>query len=440
MGNKSLTGAHRACWAPSNPTERRVLAELTLKHGAMLRSYASTLAGSAGRLVISLLYFVSLANSLSISDFGLFASASAAGIVLSRIISFGFVSPLYRTATVKPQLLGTYYAGFLAAALLSLPVAALAGWAIYRSFFAGLVSASVFFVIVTAEMLLWRSLETIVIVNNGLNRFGRAAMMVVIGTALRAASAFGFALLADHSLGIWAACYFIANAVSLAVALLFYLPRRRLRLRPRLYLSRSLDALWTSGAEILFYIQMELDKLAVLAIGGAELAGIYAIVMRLADLTALPVRAFNMLLVQKMMRTAQTLRSLKTRMGIELLVFGVSAAGFAALAALLWLYPNALGRNVSLVAGFLGLALCVPGFRNLVEYHAELLYARRQTGLRMLNLGLLAAAKMVMLAFVLAHAPLTRVWLAQLNAVFALLWACSALLTYSAMRTAPRGA
>ena len=414
-----------------------MLAGLTQKHGAMLRSYVSTLGGSAGRLVISLLYFVSLANSLSLSDFGLFASASAAGIVLSRIISLGFVSPLYRAATVKPRLLGTYYAGYLAAALLSLPLAALAGWAVFHLFFAGLVTASVFAAVIFTEALLWRSLETIVIVNNGLNRFGRAAMLVVIGTALRAGFAFAFALSADHSLGVWVLFYLAANALSLAAALIFYLPRRRLRYRPRLYARRAMDALWTSGAEILFYIQMELDKVAVLAIGGAELAGMYAIVMRLADLTALPVRAFNMLLVQKMMRTAHMLQSLKTRAGIELLIFAVSAAGLAALAALLWLYPNALGRNVSLVAGVLGLAICVPGFRNLVEYHAELLYARSQTGLRMLNLGLLAAMKMVLLAFVLSGAPETRAWLLQLNLVFALLWACSALLTYSAIRIAP---
>jgi O-antigen/teichoic acid export membrane protein len=418
-------------------TERRVLAELTRKHGALLRSYVSTLGGSAGRLVISLIYFVSLANSLSISDFGLFASASAAGIVLSRVISFGFVSPLYRTATVKPQLLGAYYAGFLAAALLSLPVAALAGWAIFKIFFAGLINPAVFAMIAVAEMLLWRSLETVVIVNNGLNRFGRAAMLVVIGTALRAGMAFLFALSPDHGLRAWAQFYLAANALSLAVALIFYLPRRSLRFEPKLYAGRALDALWTSGAEILFYIQMELDKLAVLAIGGAELAGIYAIVMRLADLTAMPVRAFNMLLVQKMMRTAQTLASPKSRAGIELLIFSVSAAGLAALSALLWLYPNALGRNVSLVAGLLGLALAVPGFRNLVEYHAELLYARRQTGLRMLNLGLLAAMKMVLLAFLLRGAPETSAWLLKLNLVFALLWACSALLTYCAMRIAP---
>ena len=226
-----------------------MLAELTGKHGALLRSYVSTLGGSAGRLVISLLYFVSLANSLSISDFGLFASASAAGIVLSRIISFGFVSPLYRTATVKPQLLGTYYAGYLVAALLSLPVAALAGWIIFHVFFADLVAAPAFAAIIISEVLLWRSLETIVIVNNGLNRFGRAAMLVVIGTALRALAPWHSHFPQITVLASWVFYYLGANALSLAAALIFYLPRRRLRFRPKLYLRRAMDALWTCGAE-----------------------------------------------------------------------------------------------------------------------------------------------------------------------------------------------
>ena len=70
-----------------------------------IRAYLSMIGGSAGRLVISLVYFIAIANTLSISDFGLFATASACGIMLSRLLAFGFVSPLYRIATVKTRLL-----------------------------------------------------------------------------------------------------------------------------------------------------------------------------------------------------------------------------------------------------------------------------------------------------------------------------------------------
>ena len=408
------------------------------KHGKLIGSYLSTLSGSLGRLVIALFYFVSLANSLSISDFGLFATASAVGVVLARVASFGFVSPLYRVATVKPRLLGAYYTGYLAALALSLPVLAGLAFLVFQLFFISQISFAAFALVIISEALLWRGLEVVVIVNNGLNLFGRAAVLVVAGTVFRAAAALAFALSAQRSLDQWAIWYLAANAAALLMAVALYLPRRRLRLRFELYGRRAKDSLWTAGAEILFYAQSELDKLAVLAIGGAELAGVYAIIMRLADLTAVPVRSFNMLLVQRLMRAPESLRSMAARSGIELLIFAVSAAGLAFLALALWLYPNALGRNVSIVSGALILALAVPGFRNIIEYHAELLYARGQTGARMINLALIGAAKIVLLGFVLAGAPPMRGWLVQLNALFLALWAVSALLTYSAMRMAAK--
>jgi O-antigen/teichoic acid export membrane protein len=399
-----------------------------------MRAYAATLGGSIGRLVISLLYFVSLANSLSLSEFGLFATASAVGVVLSRVISFGFVSPLYRVAAVKPHLLGVYYAGFLSIAVISLPLFVALVLGVFYIFFEGQMTFSTFTLIVGAEALLWRSLEVVVIVNNGLNKFGRASVLVVIGTLFRALAALAFALSTNPHISAWAWYYVVANALALAIALAFFLPRRKLLLRPKLYPRRLSDSIWTAGAEILFYIQMELDKLVVLAVAGAEVAGIYAIVMRLADLTAVPVRSFNMLLVQRLMRAPETLKSIAVRVGLESLIFVISIGGFILIVAVLWVYPNALGRNVSVISGVLALSLTVPGFRNIIEYHAEILYARGQTGIRMINLALLAALKVVVLGFVLTRTSTIEAWLAALNPAFATLWLTSAFLTYSALR------
>lgn len=98
---------------------------LYLRHQALIHAYLSMTGGSAGRLVLSLVYFIAVANTLVIADFGLFATASAAGIMISRVLAFGFMSPLYRVATVKPLLVGTYSAGFLVGAVLSLPLIAI---------------------------------------------------------------------------------------------------------------------------------------------------------------------------------------------------------------------------------------------------------------------------------------------------------------------------
>jgi O-antigen/teichoic acid export membrane protein len=411
----------------------RLGAFLSERHG-LLRDYFAAISGAGGRLVFSLLYFVALANTLSLADFGLFATASAAGVMLSRILAFGFISALYRTATIRPNLIGTFTAGFVLMGALSLPVLAAASWLTYLLFFAGQMALSIFAVVIVAEALLWRPFEVVIIVNNGQNRFGRAASLTIFGTVMRAVGAVAFALWPTDSLAAWSGFYIAVNAIALIVAVTLFYPRQRLRFRPLLYWRRLADSLYVAGAEILFYLQMEFDKLLVLAIGGPQLAGLYAIVMRLVDLTAIPIRTFSMMLVQRMMRAPDMLRSWRARGGIEAGIFAISTGALLSLAVVLHYFPAALGRTVAEAAPLVALAVCVPGLRNLIEYQAELLFARGQTLARALNLALLAGAKAVLLIFVMMNSLDTAAFIWSLNAMFAALYMVSALLTYSALR------
>ena len=401
---------------------------------ALMRGYASAVSGSLGRLVFSLAYCVLLANTLSIAEFGVFATASAAGVVLSRIVAFGFSSPLYRAATMRPRLVGLYTGGYLMMAAASLPVLALAAWAVHAVFFAKDIGIGIFALFVTAEALLWRTTEIIVIVNNGMNRFGRAALLVILGTVFRALAAAAFWFAGQHDLATWAWWYLAANAVALATGILFFQPRHRLRFKPQIIGRRMRDSLSVGGAEILFYIQTELDKLLVLSLGGAQMAGIYAIIMRLVDLTAIPVRTFNMMLVQSLMRNDRAMASAKRRALFEGGIFTVSTAGLLGLAFLLYLEPRLLGDNVAEAAPLVLIALLVPGLRNLTEYHAELLYARGQTGLRAMNLALLGGAKALLLGKVLLASVPAAFVIRDLNWIFLVLYGLSAILTYTALR------
>ena len=90
-----------------NPKMARIQGFLTSRRG-VLRDYFTAISGSAGRLVFSLAYFVALANTLSFADFGLFATASAAGVMLSRILAFGFIGIF-----LGPVLLAIGYSLFL---------------------------------------------------------------------------------------------------------------------------------------------------------------------------------------------------------------------------------------------------------------------------------------------------------------------------------------
>ncbi|OJF95249.1 lipopolysaccharide biosynthesis protein [Pararhizobium antarcticum] len=408
---------------------------LYTRHRGIVHAYLSMTGGSAGRLVLSLVYFICVANGLSIAEFGLFATASATGIMISRLLAFGFMSPLYRVATVKPLLVGTYSLGFLAGAFLSLPLIIVLALAGYYAVFAQDMALWVFAAFMAAEILFWRGLEVIVIVLNGLGRFGKAALLVVIGTGVRTIAALAFSL--PHgaaSLATWSLLYLIANAVCLAIALIFFLPRMRLRWRPALYLRRWADSVTVAGAEVLFYVQSEFDKIAVLAIGGPEISGIYAIIMRLADLTALPVRSFNTLLVQKIMRTPETIGSWRLRLIIEAVIVAVSCLAITSMAVYLHMIPNGLGNNVAQVAPWLMAVLLVPAFRNLVEYHSELLYATGHTIRRIFNLVVAGVLKVALLAAIMETSTNVSHWAPLLNGVYLGLYMASFSLTYSALR------
>ena len=407
---------------------------LYARHSSVIHAYLSMTGGSAGRLVLSLVYFICIANGLSVAEFGLFATASAAGIMISRVLAFGFMSPLYRVATVKPRLVGTYTAGFVAGAVLSLPLIAILSLAIYYAVFARDMALGVFLALVAAEVICWRGLEVVAIVLNGLGRFGRAALLVVIGTGIRTAAALGFSFSHWASLETWSLFYLTANGFALLIAIVWFFPKVRLRWRPELYIHRWVDSVSVAGAEVLFYIQSEFDKIAVLAIGGPQVSGIYAIIMRLADLTALPVRSFNTLLVQKIMRTPGTISSWRTRITIETLVSAISFMAIAAMAIYLWIFPRGLGNNVAEAAPYMMAVLLVPSFRNLVEYHSELLYATGRTVRRMFNLLIAGVVKVGLLAAVFTASTDVSHWAPLLNGVYLALYGGSFALTYSALR------
>lgn len=397
---------------------------------AAISAYLTILSGSAGRLAISLVYFLIVANTLTLGEFGLFATASATGLILSRLLAFGFVSPVYRVATVKPRLLGTYLAGFAGLSVLSLPVLGLAAALAYLALFSGRMAILPFALIVIAEVLGWRVVEVVAIVNNGLRRFSQAATLVILGSSLRTLAAIAFYLYGQASLEVWVWAYLGATSVTALIALALFLPPARWRFERQLYARRMHDAVFAAAADIVFYIQAELDKLLVLALAGERTAGLYAIAMRVIDLTAMPVRSFNQMLVQKIMTDRGLGGGVSRRVLVEAGIALISVVGLGAVIVLLQPFPGLLGRNVSEAAYLFLPMLLVPAFRNLVEYHAELLYARERTGSRIALLCAITAVKAGLMAWVMLRFQAGDAWALWLNGVFGLVYLLSATVTY----------
>jgi O-antigen/teichoic acid export membrane protein len=395
-----------------------------------LLDYMSLLGGQVGRLIFSMVYFITLARALSLSDFGIFATSSSIGIVLSRLSGLGFVSPLFRVATTKPSLLGVYTAGFLVASVVTLPVLLSISFALHWLIYAELITLLTFVLIVMAEVLFWRGLEAVIIVNNGLNKYTLASSIGIASVAVKAVAAAIFWYLGYSDLEMWAEIYFAVLGASLLVAVVLFYPKQKLKWRPAAWKGRLRDALGVSTAECIFYIQSEMDKVLVLVLGGEMLAGIYAIVMRLVDLTAMPLRALSTMLTQWIMRQRQSGQFAKTGLKLDALISFVSVTALVTIAVLLSFFPNFLGKSISMGAAFLWLILLVPAFRNAVELHTDLLYGHERMASRVYLLIVLALAKAAMLALILSYTndfATVAVWL---NAAFGVLYLISAVVVY----------
>ncbi|MEM8751076.1 MAG: lipopolysaccharide biosynthesis protein [Pseudomonadota bacterium] len=392
--------------------------------------FSALLSGQVGRLMCSMVYFVVLASALSLEQFGVFATCSAIGIVLSRMTGLGFISPLFRVATTKPRLIGDYTGGFLIATLVSTPLLTAVAFGIYALLYADLIPLTAFLLIIMAEVLMWRGLEAVIIVNNGLNRYALASAIGIGGVAAKAVAATYFLLSDVRSLEIWAQLYFGILAASCLIAVVLFYPRQRLRWRPKAWLGRAKDAIGVSWAEALFYVQAEMDKVLVLALGGEMLAGLYAICMRLIDLTAMPVRAFNTMLTQWIMRQRKSGGEPLTGLRLDLLIAFVSIAAMAAMAIILSLAPGILGQNIALATSYLWLLLLVPAFRNAIELHTELLYGHERMKQRVLLLAYLTVMKGLLLAVLLGQVEDFHTIALWLNGMFAVLYLVSAIVTY----------
>ncbi len=99
---------------------------------------------------------------------------------------------------------------------------------------------------------------------------------------------------------------------------------------------------------------------------------------------------------------------------------------------LLWLRPGLLGGNIQSAAALFWPMLLVPAFRNLTEYHAELLYGVGRTGLRAVMLGLAAFAKTAVL-WLAVTAGGAEGWAAWIVLAFLAGYAISAPITYRAV-------
>jgi O-antigen/teichoic acid export membrane protein len=395
-----------------------------------LAGYFQLLAGTFGRLVLQAAYFFILANTLAIADMGVFASASAAGMMLGAFSGFGFASFAFRAAAGKHRLLGRYMALFYGSLAAMLPIGIAASLPLYFVLFDGSIGLAAFIGIIVVETMIWRLVEVIQQINNGLGRYAAGSLVITLATAARAAGAVAFAATGGGGIDAWAALYVVANVVAMAVMWGLYRPRAKLVWRTRLFFARLKDGLAFSLAYCAFTAQSQVDKLIVLSLADPHFAGIYAISTRIVEFTTIPFRSFYVLYTRKLFGEGHRHVPLGRYLTLEGLIAAASTLCFLALIAVLAVWPNLLGANIALAASFFALLLAVPAFKNLLEFHGELFFVyQRMTPRAVIAVTLVAlnAGSLVFLLTSVGGAAELGLWL---NVTYAGLYLLSAAAVY----------
>ncbi len=435
--NPALTGPSTL---PVHPVPGRRLnpASLLLArfagHRTSIVGYAQLLAGYGGRLVLQVVYFFLLANTLSLADMGVFASVSAAGMMIGAFAGFGFQAFVMRSAAGRRSSLGGYLAAYYVCFAAGLPIMLAVAGVLYLVLFRGVITLPGYFAIIVVEVALWRQIELLVQVNNGLGRFAAASTLVSVPVGFRAAAVVAFWTMGGGSAETWSVYYLAGNAVAVPILVAAFHPRIRMRFRFALLRGKIRDGLFFAVSYFMFFAQGEIDKLIILSLAGERTAGIYAIAIRLIDLTAVPLRPMFMMYSRKLIHAGRATRSLmRDSMKIEGLVAVVSTGGLFALIGLLTLWPTILGANVSAAYGMLTVIVLVPAVRNLLEFHSELTFAFGHMGLRAALTATLVLIKALAVALLIATFPTVETWSQWLNAVFLATYGLSFIAVYGVL-------
>lgn len=415
---------------------RELYATLDLRNVAA--QYIQVLAGTAGRVGLQAVYFLTLANTLTLADFGIFAAISAAGIMLGAFAGFGFAALAFRAAAGDQSLLGSYLGLFFAALMVTLPLGLMLATPLYFALFPDALSLSSFLMIITAEIFLWRLVEGLHKINNGLGRFSSAALLIILTTAARAAAAVVFALAGDATVDTWAGFYFVANGAVTLVAVPLFCPRVQLSCSIRLFATRFRDAMLIAFSSLTFDTQTEVDKLVLITVAGQRAAGIYAISIRILELATIPIRAFYVLYSRKLIREQRSDHLLSRNLLLEAGIFSTTVALYGVFLLGLSVQPGLLGHNIEVARQLFGVALLAPAFRALTEFHSELYFAHGKFGTEAGAAVALVLLKASALAWVVSAFPEPTTWGLWLNAIFAGLYAVSAVVVYSAITKSPR--
>jgi O-antigen/teichoic acid export membrane protein len=396
---------------------------------SLIIDYSYLLGSSVGRLALGSFYFAVLVNTLSLAEYGVFASAVATSLVIANGGTFGFNGPLFRAATTRPRIVGVYISGLLVYALGTIPFVLALTFIAHLLLLRTFISLEALIAIVLSEALCARLTLSIQGLHVGLGRYAIASIVGLLPQLLRSIAVGAFWLSGWRGLDAWAEFYLAANLVALALAMTS-IPHRKLRWSRKVVLGRLSESLAFASVCLVLALQTELDKLLVLVMTTPVTAGLYALTMRIVELVTLPVRAFFPLYVKRLMRRPELIADRRLGGWVELGIGAAATGLFSVLLLVLSLAPNMLGANIAAAYAWFAGLLLIPGAKILTDFHRDIFFAANRLYSSAMIALLLLLVRLGSLAVIVVAIPDHNRWILPLNLVFLALYLVSAGFTW----------
>lgn len=327
--------------------------------------------------------FIIIARTLGANDFGILISILAIGNIISPFVDFGSYDLIIKRISngekfnlvVNETIILLLIAAPLFVILLSAIATSLYGYSLYLIVAIGMT-------VLFSDKLL----SLFIAYNIARDKFKIVSIIESLVSALRLI----FALLLffiDGDVATWAFLLLIHGAISTVI--IFLILRRETRFtyahKPSKKLLRDgLPFVWT---QVGMNANQDVDKLFLAKIAGAEIAGIYAVAMRVLNLALIPIYSFYMTAYPRYFRaSSEGIHGVKHALSMLLpssLIGLITAAGIYLIAPFA---PLILGDEYRETIGLVQLAALIPIIQTMATPFADTLSGYGKQNLRVYSL------------------------------------------------------
>lgn len=245
------------------------------------------------RLVIQASYFIIVARTLGVEEYGAFVGVGALTAILAPFVSGGRGDLLIKNSSRDRSLFSEYWGNSLLVITVSGFIFTAIAIALSRIIFPSTIPSSVVFLVCLSDLFFLRLLDVSGQAFQSVQLLKRTAQINIVFSATRLLAALLF-ISFFHNPGIaeWSVLYFLSAAIPATAAVLlvnqtldspkFSVSRIRSEFKEGLYFSTSLSAQ---------SIYNDIDKTMLARFSTLEATGIYAAAYRLIDVAFIPVRS-----------------------------------------------------------------------------------------------------------------------------------------------------